>query len=258
MVRVVIMQEFLKLYKFKFTLLYSVGFFVLGGMALSIPGLVVGLLIDRIMNKCCRNRKDYPIKYWFIYFGLIGILYPIIIFSAIDLGTSSGLIYNWINFTEPFTKAMANLIPAIDIYAKQIAAFGDSWRVPKFRHLYAVFWFTNIVAGVLLYAGVWDLICYFNLKETVFKFDKIKKNPSSFKKLNLLLLCGVMFFGLMGLWLLFGSYFGTKLPYITYLKGYYIFEPFILFLVIYSCASIAAIMVTLNVKYVNYRRKNNA
>lgn len=242
-----------KIYQFKFTFIYSVVFFYLGELVLAGPAFLGGFLIDIAINKSRNNRKSCPtIKYWFIYFGIIGVLYPIVIFSAIDPDTSSGLIYNWINFTQPFADAMANLIPAIDVYAKQIADFDDGWRVPKFRHLYAIFWFTNILAAGFLYMSIIDLIYYLNLKDTLFEF---KKTSYSLKKINLLLGIVIMLFSLVSL-VMMRSYFGSELLPITYNKGRYMQWPFILFSSLYAGVLFLTLTIILNIKYAQFRKSH--
>ncbi len=242
------------IYRFKFTLIYSVGFFMLGGIILGIPALSGGLLIDWIMNKCRQNPKDYPIKYWFIYVGIVGVLYPIVIFAAIDPDTTGGIIYNWIRNTENFTNAMASLVPAIDVYAKQIADFGDSWRVPKFRHLYAVFWFTNIVATPLLYGDVVRWIKYV-ARQPLEGFRNVKSTSKSWVfKFNVIMLIFNVFIIVITYSIFFSAYVGKELPRITYLKGYYLFEPFILFQAP-ICSFMCLVTLTIcNVKYIIQRR----
>lgn len=141
-----------KLYLVKFTLIYGVGFFVLGGFLLGLPAIICGLVVDWCFSRS-KIRPKYKedgtgvfytdcTRYWFIYVVTVGLGYSYIVLGNYQ---NHGIIYDWVEFTKPFSQEMANYIAVIDTFPIKIGSIAGAWRESAMRHLYAVFWFTNII-----------------------------------------------------------------------------------------------------------------
>lgn len=239
------MPEILKkIYSFKFTLIYSVGFFYLGGLLLGLPAFICGLMVDAcIMHAKSkpRYRKDGTeirnhgdcAGYWFAYFVIVGLGYSYWIFSNMGPNVNYGDAYNWMKFTEPFTAEMAEHIAFIEKFPKKIAEVVGGWHEPMMRHLYAVFWFTNIIAFPLVATNIYGK----GISKTGGDYDKYWLNEIDSQKnkagnifvLNILLL--IVILAAIGLIdsVVDDIYSGeTNFSRTIYVKKYYIFFPFIM------------------------------
>lgn len=241
------------IYRFKFTLIYTSIFFYLGGAVLGVPAVIGGLFVDLLINKESTKEqynKGYKTNhYWFIYAFFTAFFYTWVIYANIDKYTIGGIVYEWIEFTKPFTNKIAEYIPIIDNYSEQISALGDSWRVPKIRHLYAVFWFTNIIAAPLLFN---DVLCVakYMCKNLVKKIKECSDPRRNIRVLNFSMLFVILMFSLIVVSLGADAVFygREELLEITYKKGRYVHLPFVMFFSLFILAVIAPSLLLINIQ----------
>lgn len=143
---------------YKFTLLsWILGTIFLGEYFGVLAGMF-GFGVDYLINRSNIWAKEDAVltttKYWFIVFVPLTMLYNWLIVANTGPDINSGIIYSWVEFTQPFADVMAKYFPVIDNYTRQLEAHGDYWRVPRIRHLYAVIWFACIATAPLLFKDV--------------------------------------------------------------------------------------------------------
>lgn len=132
--------------RYKFTLIYSVIFWLLGGFVLAVPFAIGGLVVDWLIMRSRQTREPFKnTGYCIVTSIFMVIVYQTTILWGLDQQIKGGIIFDWLVWTEPFTNQMSKYIPIINSYGTQIGARGYeifSWQV---KHLLTIYWFLNIL-----------------------------------------------------------------------------------------------------------------
>lgn len=164
--------------RYKFTLIYGVGFGLLGGFVLAVPFAVGGLLVDWLLKRSWDKERYFDNIMGCLIIALIGmfVYVPCIVFLY-----DSWKAFAWslpiLQFTEPMADKLSPYIPIINNYTKNLS---DPFLILNIKQVLVVSWFINIVSLPLI-IGDTVHFCVMASRKNFFISQGQKSLPANFR-----------------------------------------------------------------------------